>query len=79
LKSTINDEFSRLDEKRNTGQPIQKDLVEVYGTIFDSVYWPLSKAGHAPMPWDGENAGGDSKTALINVLQILENRIEHRK
>ena len=55
LMSTMNDEFSRLDEKRNRGQSIQKDLVDVYGTIFDSVFWPLVKAGHAPMPWESDH------------------------
>jgi len=38
LKNNLNAESLRLDKKRNAGQSIQKDLVKVYGIIFDSVY-----------------------------------------
>ena len=78
LISNVNDEFTRLDEKRNTGQSIQKDLIEVYSKLIDSVYWPLAKAGHALMPREGENDGGDPDTALINALQMLEIQIAQR-
>ena len=79
LISNLNDEFSRLDEKRNKGQSIAKDLVEVYGNVFDSVYWSLAKAGHAPIPREGGYAGGDPDAALINALQMLDIQIAQRK
>jgi hypothetical protein len=79
LISNLNDEFSRLDEKRNTGQSVQKELVEVYDNFFDSVYWQLAKVGHAPIPREVGDAGGDLETVLINALQMLEIQIAQRK
>jgi hypothetical protein len=79
LVSILNDEFTRLDEKRNKGQSIAKDLVEVYGNFFDSVYWPLVKAGHAPIPREGGHAGGDHATELINAFKMLDIQITQRK
>jgi hypothetical protein len=38
LISTMNNDFSRLDEKRISGESIQNDLVEVFSNIFVSAY-----------------------------------------
>jgi len=77
--STMNDELSRLDGKRNTGQSIQNDLVEVYVTIFDSVFCSLVKAGYAPMPWDGKIPAKDSDSAPKNIFQMFEIQIGQRQ
>ena len=79
LKSTVNDEFSRLDEKRNTGQSIQKDLDEVFSQIYDLVYWQLVKAGLLKWPLDIRNNNEDPERSLRYALQMLYIVIDQQK
>jgi hypothetical protein len=43
------------------------------------VFWPLVKAGHAPLPWDRHNKGEEPDEAIINLLKMLEIRISQQQ